>query len=264
MTPGYREQLDPSSEAWLDGLRSMGVRQRGLLALSELLHAGARRELNRRRQWVPHLTDVDRDDLAQEIAGDVLLAVVARLDDFRGRSHFTTWAYAFTINRIAARLAQAARRPPAVPRDHVSWERLPDRESIDPCVSIHQREILVALRSTVERDLTELQRRVFAAVALNDAPIDELAVALGSNRNAVHKILFDARRKLRSARPPTTIASRSEEYTVETSDARSSAASPDYQCESVRIVRAMKGAGTGPSAETLRSCRRIARSERSS
>lgn len=57
---------------------------------------------------------------------------------------------------------------------------------------------LRALRAAVQRDLTPRQRQVFIAVALNEALIDELAVQLGSNRNAVYKTLFDARCKLRA------------------------------------------------------------------
>ena len=39
---------------------------------------------------------------------------------------------------------------------------------------------------------------MFVAVALNDVPIDVLALELGSNRNALYKNLFDARRNLRA------------------------------------------------------------------
>lgn len=46
-------------------------------------------------------------------------------------------------------------------------------------------------------ELTERQRAVFVAVALNDVSIDVVAVELGTNRNAVYKNLFDARRRLR-------------------------------------------------------------------
>jgi RNA polymerase sigma-70 factor (ECF subfamily) len=45
--------------------------------------------------------------------------------------------------------------------------------------------------------LTPLQRTVFVAAALNEVSIDALALELGSNRNAIYKNLFDARRKLR-------------------------------------------------------------------
>jgi RNA polymerase sigma-70 factor (ECF subfamily) len=47
--------------------------------------------------------------------------------------------------------------------------------------------------------LTDRQRQVFVAIVLDDAPLDAVAAELGSNRNAIYKTLFDARRKLRAA-----------------------------------------------------------------
>ena len=46
--------------------------------------------------------------------------------------------------------------------------------------------------------LTARQRQVFVAIVLNGVPLDALVLELGSNRNAIYKVLFDARRKLRS------------------------------------------------------------------
>ena len=58
---------------------------------------------------------------------------------------------------------------------------------------------MAALRCAVEREFTEHQRRVFVAIVVNGAPLDVVAAALGTNRNAIYKTVFDARRKLRAA-----------------------------------------------------------------
>ncbi|MGH8572712.1 MAG: RNA polymerase sigma factor, partial [Gammaproteobacteria bacterium] len=87
----------------------------------------------------------------------------------------------------------------ALALDETAWDRLPDRLAALPERAAEQRELLSALRRAVEEQLTGLQRRVFVAAALNDVPIDELALEIGSNRNAVYKTLFDARRKLRAS-----------------------------------------------------------------
>jgi RNA polymerase sigma-70 factor, ECF subfamily len=50
----------------------------------------------------------------------------------------------------------------------------------------------------VDDELTPRQRQVFVAIVLNDVPLDALAIELASNRNAIYKMLFDARRKLRA------------------------------------------------------------------
>ena len=52
------------------------------------------------------------------------------------------------------------------------------------------------MRQAVEETLTEHQRRLFVAVVLNEVPLDALAARLGSNRNAIYKAIFDARRKI--------------------------------------------------------------------
>ena len=196
---GRSNGIDPVSRAWIDGLSSRGGRRMEKLAeLHSLMTRAARRELARRRHWPNAVDGKDRDDLAEEIASDALFAVMDKLDSYRGESRFTTWAYAFVINTVSSKLARQARRSLPLTTEDQAWERLPDRLSTDPYSSAEVRDFLRALRTGVDRALTERQRQVFIAVALNEAPIDELAVQLGSNRNAIYKTLFDARRKLRA------------------------------------------------------------------
>jgi RNA polymerase sigma-70 factor (ECF subfamily) len=56
---------------------------------------------------------------------------------------------------------------------------------------------LRALRDAIGH-LSERQRQVFVSIALNEVPIDVVALELGTNRNAVYKCLFDARQRLRA------------------------------------------------------------------
>jgi len=51
----------------------------------------------------------------------------------------------------------------------------------------------------VDTELTPRQRKVFVAIVLDDVPPDALVLSLSSIRNAIYKMLFDARRKLRAA-----------------------------------------------------------------
>ena len=193
-----RHRLDPDSRAWIDGLCARdGRRDEKLQALYDLMRRAARHEVARRRNWTASRGSKDSEDLVEEIAGDALLVAVRKLDSYRGESRFTTWAYAFVMNVTSAKLARRVGRPVPLSMEDRDWDRLPDRLSPDSHGAAELREILVALRSGVELRLTERQRRVFVAVALNDASIDALAEELGSNRNAIYKTLFEARRKLR-------------------------------------------------------------------
>ena len=60
------------------------------------------------------------------------------------------------------------------------------------------RDLAAALRRAVDEVLTPRQRQVFVAIVLNGVPLDALVLELGSSRNTIYKVLFDARRKLRS------------------------------------------------------------------
>ena len=155
-------------------------------------------ELSRRRWQLRWISGPEFDDLAQQAADDALVNVLSRLDDFRGLSRFTTWAYTFVVYEVSAKVARHAwrRQPPAA--DGLAWEHLPDSVVPRPEDRLDQRAQLEALRQAIG-ELTERQREVFVAVALNEVPIDVLAVELGTNRNAVYKNLFDARRRLRAS-----------------------------------------------------------------
>jgi RNA polymerase sigma factor (sigma-70 family) len=119
------------------------------------------------------------------------------LEEFQGLSRFTTWAYKFVVFEVSSKVARHAwRRQPPGPAD-LAWDRLPDALAPRPGDRLEQRERLEAL-SVAIGELTERQREVFVAIALNDVSIDVLALQLRSNRNAIYKNLFDARRSLRA------------------------------------------------------------------
>ena len=89
-------------------------------------------------------------------------------------------------------------RQGGVDLDPDAWERMPDRFGFGPGREAESHELLGALRVAVETELSARQRRVFEAIVLNEVPLDVLVVELDSNRNAIYKMLFDARRKLRT------------------------------------------------------------------
>lgn len=127
------------------------------------------------------------------------MAVTGKLGQFRGESRFTTWACKFAIFEVSAKIGRHFWRHPAVPLDAEDWDRLPGRFGFEPARESEWRDLLAALRRAVDTELTARQREVFVAIVVNDVPLDALAVRLGSNRNALYKMMFDARRKLRAA-----------------------------------------------------------------
>ncbi len=138
------------------------------------------------------------DDLAHQAAADALLAITGKLGQFRGDSRFTTWAYKFVIFEVSGKLAGHFWRKSGVSLDAEDWDRLPDRFALDPERESEWHELVLAVRRAVDDDLSERQRAIFVAIVLNEVPLDALVAELGSNRNAIYKSLFDARRKLRA------------------------------------------------------------------
>jgi RNA polymerase sigma-70 factor, ECF subfamily len=188
---------DRASRRWTEQLRPGHPRRDATVAeLRAILLRIAYHELARRRAQLGSVSGPEFDDLAQQAADDALVKILAKLEQFAGLSRFTTWAYKFVIFEISGSVSRHAwqRQPPRA--DELAWERLTDSSTADPAQRAERSEQLTLLATAVDQ-LTARQREVFVAVALNDVPIDVLAIELGSNRNAIYKNLFDARRSLR-------------------------------------------------------------------
>jgi RNA polymerase sigma-70 factor, ECF subfamily len=189
--------LDQESREWLDSLRSLGPRRDEAIArLHALLLRAARFEAIRRRPTLPHLRGGDLDDIAMEAADDALMSVLARLDDFRGASRFTTWVYKFALLEAAVKLRKRAWQGRELPLESEAWSLISsDRQT--PAEEAEQSAVINTLQRAIQEVLTQHQRHVLVALALNGVPIDVLAERLGTTRGALYKTLHDARRKLR-------------------------------------------------------------------
>jgi RNA polymerase sigma-70 factor (ECF subfamily) len=161
--------------------------------LHALLLRAARFETTRRRGGLPR---EELDDVAMQAADDALMAVLAKLDDFRGASRFTTWAYKFALLEAGVKLRRRAWQDREVVLAADRWPEYADRGATAH-EQLEQAELIEALRDAMHAELTPHQREVFVALALNGVPIDVLAERLGTTRGALYKTLHDARRKLR-------------------------------------------------------------------
>jgi RNA polymerase sigma-70 factor (ECF subfamily) len=192
-------RLDPESAEWLRVLGGAHpLREAALARLHGMLLRIAQRETRRRGPRML-IAGPELEDLAYQAAADALMAITAKLSQFRGESRFTTWAYRFVILEVSAKLGRHFWRRPDVRLEAEDWDRLPGRFGFEPAQESEWRDLLAALRRAVDTELTARQREVFVAIVMNDVPLDALAVRLGSSRNALYKMMFDARRKLRAA-----------------------------------------------------------------
>jgi RNA polymerase sigma-70 factor (ECF subfamily) len=189
---------DPESRGWVEALRSEGAeREAAQRRLHELLVKAARFEINRRRAALPHLRGDDFDDLAHQAAADAMLAILRKLDTYRGESRFSTWAYKFALLEAAVKLRRRAWQGREVPLEPEDWSRL-DGGGEGPAAQAESRELLGTVGEAIESELSDHQREVLVAVALNGVPIDVLAERLNTTRGALYKTIHDARKKLRA------------------------------------------------------------------
>ncbi|MFI2489205.1 sigma-70 family RNA polymerase sigma factor [Promicromonospora kroppenstedtii] len=191
-------QIAQDNQRWVLGLGATGSEcEAACEELYSLLQRVARREVARRasslRVYGPEL-----DDIAHQAAADALMAIRRRLDTFRGESRFTTWACKFVIFDVATKVNRHFWRHHDVPYDHEDWSRMASRFEVPPGQEVEVAEFVDAISAAIKRCLTERQRTVFMATVINKVPMDVLAEELGSSRNALYKVLFDARKKLRT------------------------------------------------------------------
>jgi RNA polymerase sigma-70 factor, ECF subfamily len=189
---------DAESRAWLGELRADGGRgEDARRRLHDLLLRAARFEIGRRRGALPHLRGGDFDDLAHQAANDAMLAILSKLDSYRGESRFTTWAYKFALLEAAVKLRRRAWQGREIPLEPGDWSRFADPGG-SPALSAESHEVMGSIGNAFQRELSPHQREVLIAVAVNGVPIDVLAERLSTSRGALYKTIHDARKKLRA------------------------------------------------------------------
>ncbi|MFF7211730.1 RNA polymerase sigma factor [Streptomyces sp. NPDC008238] len=193
-----RGQLDPESAAWVDALEGGRGPQYELACtrLHELLVRIALDEVFRRGPRY-RITGPELNDLAHQAAADALMRITKKIRQFRGDARFTTWAFRFVVLEVSNALGRQFWRVSHTGFDVDELAHVPDRSGSDPVSHWQARELVEAARRAVETALTARQRQVFTAV-VNGVPLETLAGELETNRNALYKTMFDARKKLRA------------------------------------------------------------------
>ncbi len=195
-----------TNEEWLHDLRGSGATQETAIAdLHGILLRAVLYLFNRNSGDLSGLVRDDIQKLAEDCAQEALIAILNRLSDFRGDSKFTTWAYKFAVN-IGLTAVRHARwkdvsldqLSPAEDGGVSEWLMEDKSPALAPDQSAMRGEVREVIREVIERDLTDKQRRVLFLMVFNEVPMDEVVRQLDTNRNAVYKMLHDARRKLKS------------------------------------------------------------------
>jgi len=188
-----------TNEAWLADLRTSGAaHEEAIHDLREVIQKGLPYALTR---WLSSDSPLF-EPLVEEVTQETLLRVLDQLDTFEGRSMFTTW-----VHKIAIRLALTELRRKRW-RDS-SLDELTENEDTPPPPglladpqaspesSAERADMFARVRRILEEELTAKQREALVLLSLQDMPMDEAAKRMKTNRNALYKLLHDARLRLK-------------------------------------------------------------------
>jgi RNA polymerase sigma-70 factor, ECF subfamily len=192
--------LKRTNEQWLEDLRGGDLaRDTALADLRQIILQGLPYALS---QWLP-THHPQYPSFAEEVAQETLLRVLDRLDTFEGRSQFTTW-----VHKVAVRIALTdlrRKRWENVSLDElVSGEESPpmdglmmDHQASSPEEMVEGAELMQRLQRILAEELSEKQRQAMLAIAIRGMPLEEVAVRMGTNRNALYKLMHDTRLRIK-------------------------------------------------------------------
>lgn len=184
-----------SNEQWLAELRGP-ERDRTLADLRAVLVRGLRVALRGRvRQGL--------NEAAEDIAQEALIKIMANLDTFRGESQFTTWAQKIAVRTASTELRRKRWRDVSLQEVLDSYgtrsgesDRLADEQTTPEQLTMRS-TMVATVRRFVDDELTDKQREAIVAVMFEGMPQEEAARRMGTNRNALYKLMHDARRRLK-------------------------------------------------------------------
>ncbi len=193
--------VERANAEWVAALRAQD--QAALEALRSRLRRSIAFYLSQDRSDLRDMAGHELAQLAEDLAQDATLRVMDNLDKFRGESRFTTWATKIAIRLAISDLRRARYRDFSLDELTADDELLPAAARLatsaapTPEKVAERDDVLERIEQALQEALTERQYQALMAVAVKGVPMDVLAERMGTNRNALYKLIHDARRKLK-------------------------------------------------------------------
>lgn len=188
-----------TNEMWIADLRAKSSSSDAALAdLRGIIQHGLPYALSR---WVSP-DDPLFAPLVEEVTQDTLIRVMEQLDSFEGRSMFTTWVQKIAV-RIALTELRRKRWHDSSLDELLEADGVPAQSTLiadrapGPAAISEQRDMLSRVRRILEQELTPRQREALILLGIQQIPLEEAAKRLKTNRNALYKLLHDARLRLK-------------------------------------------------------------------
>jgi RNA polymerase sigma-70 factor (ECF subfamily) len=192
--------VDRSNEEWLADLRSDGpAKEEALADLRATI-------LNGLPYALSNYLSPDNpqfSSLTEEVAQDTLLRVMDHLDSFEGRSRFTTWVQKIAVRIALTELRRRRWRDFSLDslveenEEGISFPSLMIDPGPDPDNLTQRSDMLERVSRLINEELTEKQRTAMVATAIEGVPLEEVARRMNMKRNALYKLLHDARLRLK-------------------------------------------------------------------
>jgi RNA polymerase sigma-70 factor (ECF subfamily) len=189
-----------TNEEWISDLKAQGAPKEAALAdLRAVIASGLPFALS--KYLSPNNPQFEA--LSEEVIQDTLLRVLDRLDTFEGRSRFTTWVYKIAVRIALTELRRRRWRDFSLDslveenEQGMSFPSLMIDPDPDPGQLAQQNDMLQRIMTIIGEELTEKQRTAMVATAIEGVPLEEVARRMDMKRNALYKLLHDARLKLK-------------------------------------------------------------------
>lgn len=183
-----------TNEEWLEQL-SDPISSEALEDLRTILLRGLRASLSNKIR-------TDLDAITEDFVQDALLKILDNLMTFRGESRFTTWAQKIAIHVAYTELRRrrwkdvSLQEMTTTDEGDVYTPSFMTDPSTGPEREASQNNMLDLVNDMIENDLTDRQREALVAIVQGGMPIDEVAIRMDTNRNALYKLLHDARKRM--------------------------------------------------------------------
>lgn len=200
------KMTDRTNAEWLRALREAGgpAQSDALADLRLRLQRSIYFYLSQDRSDLRALAAQELAQMAEDLAQDATLRVMDNLDRFRGESRFTTWATKIAIRLAISDLRRSRYKDFSLDELTADGDLLPlsarlaSSAAPTPEKVAERDDVLEKIELALKEALTERQSQALVAVALKGIPMDVLAERMGTNRNALYKLIHDARRKLKT------------------------------------------------------------------
>ncbi len=188
------------NETWLEDLRAEGAKKEAALEdLHKILIRILPAALSR---WLPSSSS-HFETFIEDTAQETILRVIDKLDSFQGRSKFTTWVYKIGVNiglgqlrlkkwrEVSLDKLEEGKEPDEMPSERFAADA-PSPESM-----LERKNVIEMVQAVMKEELTPRQHQVMMAIAVQGVPMNVVAERIGSNRNALYKLIHDARLRLK-------------------------------------------------------------------